>query len=52
MIIELGNYNGIGELVIENRITGSQEHVCYQDGDWRVSVTRVAVCQGVKKAGM
>jgi len=52
MIIELGNYNGIGDLVIENRITGSQEHVCYQDGDWRVSVTRVAVRMEVKGTGM
>jgi len=29
MIIELGNYNGNRELVIENRITGSQGHVHY-----------------------
>jgi len=48
MIIELERYNKIGELLIENRITGSQRHVCYQDGGWGVSVTTVAVHMGVK----
>jgi len=43
MIIKLEGYNEIRELLIENRTTGSQVHVCYQDGGWRVSVTRVAV---------
>ena len=42
----------IGELLIENRTTGSQGHVGYQDGDQRVSVTRVAVHMGVKEMGM
>jgi len=52
MIIELEKYNEIGELLIENRTTGFQGHVCYQDRDWRVSVTRAAVCMGVKETGM
>jgi len=52
MIIELGKYNKIRELLRENRTTGSQGHVSYQDGDRRVSVTRVAVCMGVKEIGM
>jgi len=52
MIIELGKYNEIGELLIENRTAGSQGHVSYQDNDQRVSVTRVAVCMGVKEMGM
>jgi len=45
--IKLGKYNEIRELLIENRITESQVHICYQDRGWRVSVTRVAVCIGV-----
>jgi len=52
MIIELGKYNEIGELLIENRTTGTQGHVHYQDIDQRVSVTRAAVCMGVKETGM
>ena len=52
MIIELVKYNEIGELLIENRATGSQGHVCYQDGGQRVSVTKVAVCMGVEETGM
>ena len=32
MIIELGNYNEVGELLIENRTIGSQVHVHYWDG--------------------
>jgi len=52
MIIELGKYNEIGELLIENRTTGSQGHVCYWDGGQKVSVTRVAVHMGVKEMGM
>ena len=52
MIIELGRYNKIGELLIGNRTTGSQGHVCYWDGDRRVSVTRAAVCMEVKETGM
>ena len=48
MIIKLEKYNGIEELLIENRITGPQGHVCYWDGDWRVSVTKVAVCMEEK----
>ena len=52
MIIKLERYNEIGGLLIENRTTGSQGHVCDQDGDWRVSVTRAAVHMGVKETGM
>jgi len=48
MIIELGKYNEIRGLLIENRATGSQGHVCYQDGGWRVSVTMAAVHMGVE----
>ena len=46
MIIELGKYNEIGELLIENRTTGFQRHVSYQDRDQRVSVTRAVVHMG------
>ena len=52
MIIKLRKYNEIGELLIENRTTGSQEHVSYWNGGWSVSVTRVAVHMGVKEMGM
>jgi len=43
MIIELERYNEIRELLIEDGATWSQRHVSYQDGDQRVSVTRMAV---------
>ena len=52
MIIKLERYNKIRELPIENRTTRSQGHVIYQDGDWRATVTRAAVCMGVKETGM
>jgi len=52
MIIKLERYNKIGELLIENRTTGLQGHVCYQDGGQRVSVTMAAVHMGVKETGM
>ena len=52
MIIELGRYNEIGQLLIENRTTGSQGHECQQDGDQRVSVNRAAVHMEVKGKGM
>ena len=52
MIIKLARYNKIGELLIENRITGSQGHICYWDRGQRVSVVKVAVCMGVKETGM
>ena len=48
MIIELGEYNQIGELLIENRTTGMQGHVSYQDRGREASVTRAAVHMGVK----
>ena len=48
MIIKLERYNKISELLIENRTTGSQGHVCYQDGGQRVSVTMGAVHMGVE----
>ena len=44
MIIELRKYNEIGELLIENRTTGSQAQVSYWDEVWEASVTRAAVC--------
>jgi len=44
MIIELRKYIEVGELLIEKGITGLQAQVIYQDGDWRVSVIRAAVC--------
>jgi len=34
-----GIYNSAEELLIETRTTGSQGHVCYQNGDWSISVT-------------
>ena len=52
MIIELGKYNKIGELLIENGITGWQGDVCYWDGGWRVSVTKASVGMGVEDTGM
>jgi len=52
MIIKLERYNEIGELLIENRTTGSQGHICYQDGGWRVSVTREAGHMEVEEMGM
>jgi len=52
MIIKLEKYNEIRELLIENRTTGLQGHVCHWDGDQRVSVTRAAVCMGMKETGM
>jgi len=53
VIIKLGKYNEIRELLIEKRTTGSQGHICYQDKDQRVSVTtRAAVCRGLKETGM
>jgi len=52
MLIEFENYNEVGELLIENRTTGSQGHVHYQERDWRVSVTRVAVHMEEKGMGI
>ena len=52
MIIELGKYNSAEELLIETRTAGLQGHICYRDGDWRVSVTRAAVCMGLEGMGM
>ena len=52
MIIELRNYNEIGELLIENRTTRSQAQVRCQYRDWRVSVTKVAVHMEEKGMGM
>jgi len=52
MIIELRKYDEIGELLIENGTTGSQAQVSYQDRVQEASVTRVAVCMGVKETGM
>jgi len=52
MIIKLEKYNSAEELHIETRTTGSQGHVCYWNGDWRVSVTRAAVCMEYEGTGM
>ena len=52
MIIKLGKYNEAEELHIETRTAGSQGHVCYQNGDRRVSVTRAAGWMGVEETGM
>ena len=52
MIIELRKYNGVGELLIEKGGTGSQAQVIYQDMGREASVTRAAVCMGVKGMGM
>ena len=52
LIIKLEKCNEVRELLIENGTTGSWGHICYQDRDWRVSVTTVAVCIGVKEMGM
>jgi len=52
MIIELGKYNSAEELLIETKTTGSQGRICYQDRDWRVSVTRAAVRMEEKGTGM
>ena len=52
MIIELGKYNSAEELLIGIRTAGSQGHVCNQDGDQRISVTRAAVRMKEKGAGM
>jgi len=52
MIIELRKYSKIGELLIENRTTGSQAQVSYWDIVWGASVTRAAVHMGLKEMGM
>ena len=49
MMIELKRYNEVRELLIGNRTTGFQGHVCYRDRGQRVSVTRAAVCMGVEE---
>ena len=52
MIIVVERYNETRELLIENRTTGSQAQVIYWDEVREASVTRVAVCMGVKETGM
>ena len=49
-IIELGKYNSAKELLIGTRTAGSQGHICYRDGDRRV--TRAAVHMEEKGTGM
>ena len=49
MIIKMKKYNEIGELLIENRTTGLQAQVIYQDEVWEASVTRAAVHMGVRE---
>ena len=51
MIIELRKYNKIGELLIGDRVTGSQAQVSYQD-EVREASTRAAICMGVKGMAM
>ena len=51
MIIELRKYIEVRELHIEKGTTGSQAQVIYWDGDWRVSVTRAAVCMEEQGTG-
>ena len=46
MIIELERYNEIGALLIENRTTGFQRHICNWNRGQRVSVTKEAVNGG------
>ena len=48
----LRKYNEIGELLIENRTTGSQAQVIYWDVVREASVTMVAVHMGLKEMGM
>jgi len=48
MIIELRKYNKIRELLIGNRTARSQVQVSYRDIVQEASVTRVAVCMGLK----
>jgi len=50
MIIELGKYNEIGELLIENRAAGTMDTYAIDEG-WRVSVTMAAVHMAVKEMG-
>jgi len=52
MIIELRNYNKIGELVKGNRTTGFQAQVSYQDGVWEAPITMAAVHMGLEEMGM
>jgi len=52
MIIEMGKYNEVGELLIENRTAGSQAQVNYRDVVRKASVTGEAVRMGVKEMGM
>ena len=52
MIIELREYNEIGELLIENRTVGSQAQVSYWDVFREAPVTRAAVRMGMKETGM
>jgi len=52
MIIELRKYIKVGEPLVENGTTGLWAQVSHRDGDWRVSVTRAAVCMEEKGTGM
>jgi len=47
-----GIYNSAEELLIETRTTGSLRHICYWNGDRRVSVIGVAVCMEEEETGM
>ena len=52
MIIKLGRYREIRELLMGNRTTGSQAQVREWDGFQVTSVTKAAVCTGVKEEEM
>ena len=52
MIIKLGRYIEVRELLIENRTTRFQAQLICRDRDQRVSVTRAGVHMGVKEMGM
>ena len=46
MIIELRNYNEIGELLIENGTAGSQAQVSYWDVVWEASIGQLSAWGG------
>ena len=49
MIIKLRKYNENGELLVEHGATGLQAQETYWDGVQEASVTRAAVCMGVRR---
>jgi len=49
---QTGEFQQSQGTTLENRTTGLWGHICYWDGDQRVSVTRVAVHMEEKGTGM